>query len=169
MKIKKICIILLALLAAASLTACRGTMPGPNNGAKESARPTASASPEATEKASESPAASDEASGSPEVSGSPESSEIAGSADPSGGPSSSQSAADHIAGFMQGTVVDPETVPELVRLLGEKDEYVGMSIRSITYEYYEEREAYYVVLQGEGEATHAVWVFADGSMIDADN
>ena len=70
-----------------------------------------------------------------------------------------------ITGFMEGGVVDPDDVPELVAALAEHEEYRDMSIQSITYKLYEERQAYYVVLQGEGEATHPVYVFADGSII----
>ena len=41
-----------------------------------------------------------------------------------------------------------------------------MAIQSVTYKLYEGRQAYYVVLQGEGEASHPIYVFADGSIIE---
>jgi outer membrane protein len=55
---------------------------------------------------------------------------------------------------------------ELMAALGERADYRDMAVQSVTYKLYEGRQAYYVVLQGEGEATHPVYVFADGSIID---
>ena len=69
---------------------------------------------------------------------------------------------------MEGLVIDPEDLPETLRALTEKAEFAGMQVQSVTYKLYEGRQAYYVVLQGAGEATHPVYVFADGSITDAD-
>ena len=74
--------------------------------------------------------------------------------------------ADAIPGFMEGSIVDPEDVPELMAQLADHDDYKDMTVQSVTYKLYEGRQAYYVVLQGEGEATHPIYVFADGSVTD---
>ncbi len=66
---------------------------------------------------------------------------------------------------MEGVVVDPDDVPQVVALLSKHSDYKDMAIQSITYELYEGRQAYYVVLQGEGEASHPVYVFADESIV----
>ena len=153
--IKTICVIAAALLAAGALAGC-----GMGSGA---AKPTAgpSALPEMTGRASQAPSAeaSAEPSASPEASV-PAGTEAARSEEPDG------SGQGGIPGFMEGAVVDPETVPELMAALGERADYRDMAVQSVTYKLYEGRQAYYVVLQGEGEATHPVYVFADGSIID---
>lgn len=76
--------------------------------------------------------------------------------------------ADAIEGFMEGGIVDPDDVPELTALLSRSTEYADMAIQSITYKLYEGRQAYYVILQGEGDASHPVYVFADDSIVPAE-
>lgn len=145
---------LLILLMLASMTGCMKKKDEPRGTAKPSAAP--SPSPEATSGASETPLVS--GGPSPEPSSEP-------SAEPSQGPSESAEAlfpTDAIEGFMEGSVISPEDAPELARFLGSR--FPGMSIQSITYRLFEDRQAYYVVLQGEGEASHPVYVFADGSV-----
>ncbi len=76
--------------------------------------------------------------------------------------------ADSITGFMEGGIVDPEDVPELIALLKNSTEYADMTVQSVTYKLFEGRQAYYVVLQGNGEASHPIYVFADDSIISAE-
>lgn len=124
--------------------------------AKTSAQPTAS--PTASAKPAES------ASPSPSVS--PGATEGGmGSASPSSSPDASGMPSGGIDGFMEGVVVDPETVPELIELLGRHPELQGLAVQSITYKLYEGQQAYYVVLQGEGDASRTVYVLADDTVI----
>ena len=121
-----------------------------------SARATEEAAATASAQASAEPSAQASAEPSAEASPLP-------SADPSGSPETLFPTGD-IEGFMEGEVVDPEAVPDLVRLLEAR--FPGMKLQSVTYKLFEERQAYYVVLQGEGEASHPVYVFADGTVRD---
>lgn len=148
-------ILLAAALIAAMLAAfsgCHKKIEGGEPGVSETPKLTAGPSP------------ADSAS----PSGSPASKETAGpggSAGPSSSPGASGSpAGDSIEGFMEGEVVDPDSVPELISALAEHDEYRGLSVQSITYKYFGGRQAYYVILQGEGSASRSVYVFADGSV-----
>jgi hypothetical protein len=70
--------------------------------------------------------------------------------------------------FAEGEVADPESLPELEKLLKEDPRFRDMSIQSVTFKMHEERRALYVVLQGDGDASHPVYVFEDGSVLDAD-
>lgn len=146
---KTICL-LLALALPLALTACGMAEDKPKATASPSLSPEASAAAHASQAPSPSPLITEE--GSP----SPTGSEEAGGA----------AEADAIPGFMEGSIVDPEDVPELMSQLADHDDYKDMTVQSVTYKLYEGRQAYYVVLQGEGEATHPVYVFADGSIID---
>ena len=145
----------LAALLVLALAACSGKPgdPAKTPSPTSSPRPTAaaSASPEAS--APPSPEASDSAGPSAEASLSPGASERTGS----------------VAGlenFVEGSVVDPKDVPELTALLLADERYRDMSIQSVTYRTFEERKAFYVVLQGDGEASHPVYVFEDGTIRD---
>ena len=71
-----------------------------------------------------------------------------------------------IEGFMEGKVIDPADVPDVVALLANEAAYKDMTVQSITYKLFEGRQAYYVVLMGEGEASHSVYVFADKTIAD---
>lgn len=150
--------IAVALIASAALlAACAGKVIGPENTSaptgKPTAEPTASA---AAGTPSPLPTAETEPSASPE-----------GSMEPGGSESASGTqSTDEITGFMEGFVVDPETVPELIDRLSGHEAYKDMAVQSITYKLYEGRQAYYVVLQGEGEASHPIYVFADGNIIE---
>ena len=146
---KTICL-LLALALPLALTACGMAEDKPKATASPSLSPEASAAAYASQAPSPSPLITEE--GSP----SPTGSEEAGGA----------AEADAIPGFMEGSIVDPEDVPELMSQLADHDDYKDMTVQSVTYKLYEGQQAYYVVLQGEGEATHPVYVFADGSIID---
>lgn len=75
---------------------------------------------------------------------------------------------DRLDGFMEGAVVKPEDVPELMKLLSEDEEYKDLSVQSITFKMYEGRQAYYVVLQGEGDASRTLYVFGDDTIIAED-
>ena len=151
--IKTVCL-LPAIALTLALTACKMNPTTPERTAAPSLSPEASASAEASPSLSPSPSPSplmtDEASPSP-----------AGSEDAGG-----TAEANAIPGFMEGSIVDPADVPELMAQLSEHADYKDMTVQSITYKLYEGRQAYYVVLQGEGEAAHPVYVFADGSIID---
>ena len=146
----------LLLLAAILLTiaGCHKTIepatPSASPSAKPSASPAASAKP--TESAAPSVSPSGDASQSP-------------SAGPSGSPDASGMPTGGIDGFMEGVVVDPETVPELIELLAKHKDLQGLAVQSITYKLYEGQQAYYVVLQGEGDASKTVYVLADDTVI----
>ena len=92
-----------------------------------------------------------------------------GSASPSGSPGTSGSPAAAIDGFMEGVVVDPENAPFVVETLSSHAGYKDLAIQSITYKMYGERQAYYVILQGEGDASIRVYVFPDGSVVSAES
>ena len=144
----------LVLLAAILFTAagCHSMIGTAEPSALPSVSPTASAKPteSAAPSPSVSPGATDGADSSLSPSGSPDASFL-----PEGG----------IDGFMEGVVVDPESVPELIELLSKHTELQGLAVQSITYKLYEGRQAYYVVLQGEGDASKTVYVLADDTVI----
>ena len=143
-------LLLTALIAVAAGCACTGAKT-PTPSARPSASPLMpSASPSASPTK---PQASAEASVSPSAG--------ASEAAPSQG-------TDSITGFMEGGIVDPEDVPELTALIKRSAEYADMAVQSITYKLYEGRQAYYVVLQGEGDASHPIYVFADDSIVSAE-
>ena len=81
--------------------------------------------------------------------------------------SPSASAGDTISGFMEGGIIDPDDVPDIVKLFAEGEEYAGAEIQSITYKLHEGRQAYYVVLQGAG-SERRFYVLPDLSVISAD-
>lgn len=158
---KKLLIAVCAVTAAAAALICASCAKKPAepvNTARPSANPTASASPTQTAAASASPdvSASPDASVQPDGSREPDASASPGSAEGD----------NEIDGFMEGLVLDPKELPEMLRALTQKDEYAGYAVQSVTYRLYDGRQAYYVVLQGEGEASHPVYVFADGSVIE---
>jgi len=165
--IKRILPLMLAAVMAGTLAACAAKLetPGGNASPTNSPRPSASPAPSAAASAepSASPEASADPSGSPETSGDP-----SGSPDASDGPMDSPGntgdVTGMIEGFMEGVVVDPKDVPELIAMLAAKEDYKDMSVQSITYKTFEGRQAYYVILQGEGEASHPVYVFADDTV-----
>ena len=141
--------IILAAMFLISLSACHKrveTNPTPSNSPKASVSPTESAST----RPSASPKTTDNAAGSASPSGSPMTSTM-----PTGAP---------IEGFVEGMVIDPDDVPHLVQLLAEHDEYKGLAIQSVTYKLRGGRQAYYVILQGEGDASRRVYVFADDTI-----
>ena len=70
---------------------------------------------------------------------------------------------------MEGAVINPEDAPFVVETLSRHAEYKDLAIQSITYKVFEERQAYYVILQGEGDASIRVYVFPDGSVVSAEN
>ncbi|MCR5809510.1 MAG: hypothetical protein K6G56_08135 [Clostridiales bacterium] len=152
---KKLLPLLLALTVLLA-AGCSKKIGEPDNSAKPSASPKATAETSPSAMASESPMTSP--SGSPEAS--PD-------ASPDTSPDASQEA-DAIPGFMEGEIVDPDDVPSLVALLAEHEGYRGMSIQSITYKLFEGRQAYYVILQGEGEASYPVYVFGDDTVVPAE-
>lgn len=164
---KKFLIAVCALTAAAATlvcASCAGKPAAPANTARPSANPTASAAPAETAAASASP----DASMLPDVSASPDASMLPeGSREPgeTAGPGSTEGE-NEIDGFMEGFVLDPDDLPEMLRALTQKADYAGYAVQSVTYRLYDGRQAYYVVLQGEGEASHPVYVFADGSVIE---
>ena len=142
---------LLGLLAAAALlSGCNAK--DAKHGALPSVSPSASATagaktPSAT--ASAAPSETANASLSPSV-------------------SPSETGAAGIEGFIEGGIVDPEDAPKLTALLKEKAEYADMAIQSITYKLREGRQAYYVVLQGAGDASKPLYVYADGTIEEAE-
>ena len=147
--------LLLAAAMLAAFTGCSKKVTDPKKtaaptmkpAAADTAKPTGSPLPSETAGASESPAASQ-------------------SPDSSGGPVSTEGKLSFSEGFLEGKVLDPEDVPELIELLKKDSRYKDMSIQSVTHRYYEDRQAYYVVLQGEGEASHPIYVFEDGTIME---
>lgn len=88
-----------------------------------------------------------------------------GSAEPSHSPEANATAGfgGHIEGFVEGTVVDPEEIPEIVAALGR--EFPDYTVQSATYELLEGSEAYRITLQGNGELARMVYVFGDGTIL----
>lgn len=170
----KIIPLVLTAVLLTMFAACSGGMGTPNDTGAPAG------SPAATERASSAPSEAS-VSGSPEAIVSPETSGEASAAPDaseaaSGAPSSTERPEGSektdlsalLGGFMEGAVVDPDDAPELIRLLSSREEYRDMTVQSITYRTFEERRAFYVVLQGEGEASHPLYVFEDGTIRDAD-
>lgn len=169
---KKFFKVFLPLLIVAAMIAALGGCSNRQGGVTPSAKPSANPGSSPSAGASDEPMGSEGNSAEPSMepsiipSGDPSADP---SPDPSAGPSESADPlfpTDAIEGFMEGEVVDPENAPELMRFLEAR--YTGMGVQSITYKLFEERQAYYVVLQGEGEASHPVYVFADGTVMDDD-
>ena len=145
----------LVLIAAIILTlaGCHRTIDTPKTTASPSASPkaTAGTTAGATSSPSSSPMTTDGAKT---------------SASPSGSPDASGMPAGEIEGFVEGMVINPDDVPHLTEVLGKHSEYQGLAIQSITYKLFEGRQAYYVVLQGEGDASRTLYVFADDSITE---
>lgn len=153
--------LLLAAAMLAALSGCAKKVTEP----KKTAAPTMK--PAATETAKPSDTAlPSETAGASETVGASENAEASQSPDSSGGPANTEGKLGFSEGFMEGKVLKPEDVPELIELLQKDSRFKDMSIQSVTHKYYEERQAYYVVLQGEGEASHPIYVFADGTIIE---
>ena len=139
--IKRMAAAAAALIMLAALAGCAGRLSAPNekNKATESAVPSAKPTSAPTE------------------------SSLPTDALPSASP---EGTGGVIEGFMEGKVVDPADVPDVVALLANEAAYKDMTVQSITYKLFEGRQAYYVVLMGEGEASHSVYVFADKTIAD---
>lgn len=152
--IKKLLPVLLAVIFAAAFAGCHARTEGNT--------PSSSTPPKTTANASMSP----DVSGSP---GADASGDPMGSSQPSGSPGTSGNPADVIEGFMEGVVVSPEDAPFVVETLSRHADYKDLAIQSITYKLFEERQAYYVILQGEGDASRTVYVFPDGSVVSPED
>ena len=135
-----------------------------------SASPTAEATRSGMLQPSASPSTSPSASpsASPSVSPSPD-----GSAEPSLSPNMSPGSSFYpsttpgtdelIDGFMEGRVIDPSEIPEIAAHIGR--EFPEHTIQSVTHALFEGRQAYRVVLQGDGELSRVLFVFPDGNML----
>lgn len=159
-KIKKLLPLALAITALV-FCACSGKPGTPSKTPAPTSSPKPAASAPASTEASAEPSEPPVTSGSPEASGSP-----GASASPNG--SEKTGMISGFERFAEGEVADPESLPELEKLLKEDPRFRDMSIQSVTFKMHEERRALYVVLQGDGDASHPVYVFEDGSMLDAD-
>ncbi len=159
-KIKKLLPLALAITALV-FCACSGKPGTPSKTPAPTSSPKPAASAPASTEASAEPSEPPVTSGSPEASGSP-----GASASPSG--SEKTGMISGFERFAEGEVADPESLPELEKLLKEDPRFRDMSIQSVTFKMHEERRALYVVLQGDGDASHPVYVFEDGSVLDAD-
>lgn len=151
--IKKLLPVLLAVVLIAGFAGCHARTDGKNPAVSNS--PKTSAAPSGSPMASASPGAN-------------ETESPMGSASPSGSPMTSGNPSDMIEGFMEGVVVDPADAPFAVETLSRHADYKDLAIQSITYKLYEERQAYCVILQGEGDASIRVYVFPDGKVIPAE-
>lgn len=156
--IKRWLSLLLIAAFALAFAGCSKKLSAPKDTAAPSKSPVTSPSQNAQIRASDRPSASPTDEAKQTAQSSEEASEKPGET----------SGADSIEGFMEGSIVKPEDAPALVKLLAERSEYKDMSIQSITYKLYDGRQAYYVVLQGEGEASHPIYVFADDTIIEDD-
>ena len=159
-KIKKLLPLALAITALV-FCACSGKPGMPSKTPAPTSSPKPAASAPASTEASAEPSEPPVTSGSPEASGSP-----GASASPNG--SEKTGMISGFERFAEGEVADPESMPELEKLLKEDARFRDMSIQSVTFKMHEERRALYVVLQGDGDASHPVYVFEDGSVLDAD-
>ena len=159
-KIKKLLPLALAITALV-FCACSGKPGTPSKTPAPTSSPKPAASAPASTEASAEPSEPPVTSGSPEASGSP-----GASASPNG--SEKTGMISGFERFAEGEVADPESMPELEKLLKEDPRFRDMSIQSVTFKMHEERRALYVVLQGDGDASHPVYVFEDGSVLDAD-
>lgn len=74
-----------------------------------------------------------------------------------------------IEGFMEGKVIDPDDVPDIVSALKDSEKYGSMTVQSITHELYEGRHTYKVTLQGEGSASETVFVYPNGEIAGTEN
>ena len=130
--------------------------------AAPSVAPTADATRSSMLSPSASPSASPEASASPAMSAEP-------SLFPSMSPNSSMSpnttpgADELIDGFMEGRVIDPAEIPDIAAVLTM--EFPEHTVQSVTHELFEGRQAYRVVLQGNGELSKVLYVFPNGSIL----
>ena len=159
-------IISLIMAAFFALAVLGGLACSKDGGAKPTPAPSIAPTADATRSSMLSPSASPSAS--PSVSASPEL-----SAEPSLSPSASPSpsaeanttpgADELIADFMEGRVIDPSEIPELTSTLTR--EFPEHSIQSVTHELFDGRQAYRVVLQGDGELSRVLFVFPNGSIL----
>ena len=111
-----------------------------------------SASPSASPSVSPSPDMSAEPSLSPDM-----------SPDSSFYPNTTPGADELIADFIEGKVIDPSEIPEITSMLAR--EFPEHTIQSVTHALFEGRQAYRVVLQGDGELSRVLFVFPSGSIL----
>lgn len=152
-------ILLMALLAISlTVTGCMGNGDDiiPTAEPTETTRPTST--PRPTETTTPTEVMTEQPSGSPDTTGDVNITQDANATEGSEG-------AGNIPDFVEGSIVNPDDVPELVQLLSESSEYGDMKIQSITHKTYEGKQAYCVVLQGEGSASTTVYVLADNSIV----
>ncbi|HHT86084.1 MAG TPA: hypothetical protein GXZ61_00230 [Clostridiales bacterium] len=73
---------------------------------------------------------------------------------------------DEIPNFMEGTVVDPDTVPEIVNAV--KAQYPNAQIQSVTHALHLNQQVYEVTFL-DGANTNTVFVTPSGQLLDQDN
>ncbi|MBR4435469.1 MAG: hypothetical protein IKS90_05155 [Clostridia bacterium] len=100
-------------------------------------------------------------SASPDLSAPPSSDALTPSASPEA--SASPDPERSIDGFMEGNIVDPSGIPDITRVLDR--EFPDYSIQSVTHEYYDGRQTYHIVLQGNGDLSRSVYVLSNGTII----
>lgn len=154
-----------ALIAATALviSACNNVN-NPTNTPSRSTSP--SLQPTGSPSSSIEPSIGIDTSGSPDISSSPEASdEILTSGSPEASATPEQDAnKGRIEGFMEGKVIDQADAPDVVKNV-VTNFFNGMNIQSITHDTYEERQAYKVTLQGEGELAKNLFVLPDGTVV----
>lgn len=129
-----------------------------------SARPTADATRDSMLAPSASPGAAPTAnvSPSPDMSAEPSISPSM-SPNPSISPNTTPGADELIEGFMEGRVIDPSEIPEIASNIGR--EFPEHTIQSVTHALFEGRQAFRVVLQGDGELSKVLYVYPNGSIL----
>lgn len=70
---------------------------------------------------------------------------------------------EDIDGFMEGSVVSPESIPEITRVIDRQ--FPNHSITSVTHEYFDGRQTYHIVLMGSGELARSLYVLSNGTII----
>lgn len=140
-----VCVMLAALLASG----CRSG----------NVAPSPSPSPMATPKVTVTPATTP-AVPSPEVSGSPEQGGTGNGTGDNG--TGTGTGSESITGFEEGKTVDLAATPEIERAVKEK--YSDAKVKSATYETYQSKQAYHVVLEEAVEGSKDLYVFADGTV-----
>ena len=149
------------LTAAALLfTGCSGSTgrndptadPKTTSGMTESAGPIMTGEPAVSTEPTGTPGAAGDVSASPDI----------GTADPSLSAMPGANAGT-IDGFMEGAVVDPADIREVVDAVSR--EFPEHTIQSVTEEYFMGMQAYRMTLQGDGDAARLIYVLAGGAIV----
>ena len=142
MKRRFLIIVMVAMFALFAAACSCDVQPSPTPGASPSIAPSPSIMP------------------SPSAMPSPDSS-------PDNSPGTTDGTNGDIPNFSEGTVVQPEDVPDIVKAV--KDKYADAEITSITHANYMNKKVYKVILKTKDNAAEEIYIQHDGTILEDEN